>query len=642
MTAETGEAVHQPDVLAAYRAIDTNLPVGSLSVAEYTQLREDAGDPELLGPGARYDRAWAGLEATLAMRRGDINPATEAPYTPKERNIASDAVRAEFRALARDESAPPLIRAQAIAAGAGVATYQEITQEKARPGAVGKNHVIYLRGIQAAGRLLLEQPEVTEAEAHFMNALTTMAIMTEYGLELSWYLPASPRQPWQVNGYLRDRGAMARVVIQDEPPEDNVHNVVTIQRNALGDELWQEDESFVQFETLRNYTRTQPGVGARRGKPTIASVLFNGIADRHVHYLSEQAPHSIDATNAALGAIAARAELAGTPEPEAELHTELRWYAAQSAYDLRDIVPSTFSINLANLQAAHAAGELSPGEQRGLGWMQLDHAQILVMQSRQATKDAEQARTTAARGSRFDAPAHEERASAEEAKAAAYMEQAKARFDEARETILAVTKDPDMQKSPELYGILLDAEAMPVYKALFTGAGAEELTKIVAGYTRRIAALYMNMRDAARRFKNDEASQLAVETAVLRANLCLLLSASSEEAEGHLVLPTSLRQGGARGEMDAVAYMIDYMEGGYDAETPVTIQVEVGSDLVVERRHVQVGIDLLMLKDDSFAMMSKLAAVLRKKGSKKPEARSPEIDAVTTRIADAVADASEM
>jgi hypothetical protein len=93
--------------------------------------------------------------------------------------------------------------------------------------------------------------------------------------------------------------------------------------------------------------------------------------------------------------------------------------------------------------------------------------------------------------------------------------------------------------------------------------------------------------------------------------------------------------------MDAVAYMVNW-EGGYDTETPVTIQAETGSDLVVERWHVKVGMDLLMLKGDSFAMMSKLAAVLRKKGSKKPEVRSPEIDATTTRIADAIADASEM
>jgi hypothetical protein len=591
------------DILPGYHAIDINTPIGALPYTQCQELREQCGDVATLPPGVQNEYAWVGLEAALAMVH-ETNPQTGKPFTPKEINIATEQAKTEFRGVFTNTNAPMSIRAGAGLALASAGMYQESAQGT-RAKIVSKNHLPYLRGIQKVARELLAHPDPSAKEAAIMNAAVSLAMLTEYALEQGWFLPASPRQSWQINGINRRGGQTARIVVADEAPAEGI---IAIHRDALGDELWDRDETWRPFTTLAHYANYDAGFATRSPqKARLEILIFKEVSDRHFYYLNEQSPAAAQATKATLGNVA----LAEEPERR----SEVGWFVAQSAFDLRDIVQTSFTINLRNMEIAQASGELSGAEQHVLGWMQLDYARMLTVQAEAAEEQARQ-----------------------------NMSDAWEHFSGAHSTLSAAAKAMPPEQAGEMYEILLDAEAAPVYRELFTGADPEQMAAATDAYLRRLAALQPRMRLSEQQLKRDPNQLDILRSAALRTIFCLLLSGSTDEAARHLALTHSVRAGGSRGEMDAVVFPIDYANGGYETGSPVTVQIQPGKEVTVSARHITIGMDLLAPPGQPLlGMLTKLAAVVRatKPGSRKKDTRGANIDALTLRLGDAIADAAE-
>lgn len=619
------------DTIPQYRSIDPSIPIGGIPLAQCLELRQTY-DETNLAAGARYDYAWVGLETVLAMPKAP-NPQTGKLFKPQEVDGVARQTRGHFKALAGDETAPPGLRARALVALESLALYRETARIR-RDAAPSKYHLPYLIGLQTAAKNLLAEAEHPPEDISFLHALTAMALFAECTYNNAWFLPAAPRQPWQITGIRKARSAIVRLVIGNEAPA----GVLAIPTTALGDEEWGEASG--PFATLTAYTTVRAGFFKHRNTQNAGAMrAFDTISDVLLASLNEK-PAAAE-TAAAVGAVAVAPD---TPETTAydNIRPEAAWYRVQPA-DVRDMPESTLLIHARNLEMAQRADNLLPGEQHLLGWMQLDHGRLIMIRAGQKAAEAVQARLQATRVSQLEAPRHRDAAEAAAAAADNLRASASTRFDDALASFSAAAKALALERPGEACQVLLDIEAVPVYKMLITGADPNDLEKVIAAYNRRLAALYLKFRDTDRQLSRHVSDQIDdLHAAVLRTTFCLLLTASSDEAARHLALPASLRGGSSRGELDIIVFPIDFTNDAYDTTSPVGVQINVNhKGIVVGKNHVAMSAELLTKKGQMLGLLSKLAAAQRntKLKARKKDTLDEAIDALALRVADAIADA---
>lgn len=610
--------VDPSDILAPYRRISPLTPIGAIGVAQCVELEADTG---ALGPGARYDHAWVKLEHAVALAK-DINPVTNKRYQPHiVRSATVDAQKA-FADLHEDESVPPVLRAQARLAKVCVPQYRDVAIRQHK--FPGPNFVPYLRALQTAAAELLDLDNYTEDEVRVLRAMTGIAILSEYMADDDVFLLASPRQPWHISRYNKIRiGAAVPIVIGERAPRGGVH----VSPDALEYAQLESNEIAAPFVPLKAYLRYPVAFHKNRS----ALPVFNGLVEQ------------------IYGSIQPGTEVLEEPVAQAEdvpLSVEALWYMTQSSYDLESMPVTTLKINMLTLEERFKAGELPPREQHMLGWMHMDYARLLAEQAQRKGQIAQSERMTASRVSRLEAPMHEGLAAAATLEAEQLLGDVGTYFDAAEAIFDHVATEIQNTHAGEYYEVILDKEATPAYKALFTHASNEELDRIVTTYMKHLALLESAMRHTEGRLKkiHDDDQLLALHTAAARITCCLLTTSSTDEAARHLVLPTSVRAGGSRGEIDLIAYPINVMSGGYDVDTPAYIFVEPENSVRQDGREVTVGENMLIPPTNTFGLLKRIAAVTRNQGKQvraRKSNRGADIDAAAQAISDAIVDASE-
>jgi len=638
------EFTQQPDILAAYHAVDDAIPVGRIPLSVCRDIRAAAGDPAELTPNQRYEYAWVGLEETLAMAH-EPDPETGKKYTPRKQNMAAAAVRQEFQALFDDASLPLALRTRAGITLAGIGIQQEVNTVKKgdRPSPEWRN---YLTGIKRAARQLAEQGATNDEEHALIDQITSLAILSEYTQQAARFTLASPRQPWHINGFSRDTMSRVRMVVAPEAPDKHT---IFIDPKALGDTLWTPDESYEHGSTLREYLTLPAGLGAipisHGSSDTIK--LFSGLYyDRHQFYLERQAFIKPPPFEAALGRLALGGiELLQAENTQSEAvkeFAEIDWYLEQDSYDTGTIPVKLLATNVEKLERAQARGELQPGQLHTLAWMQTDLASLRMpevwsMRDRAAETlaRAETAGPKERRAMLAAVKGLQENADAIEAEAGTLFDRAAANMEIAQ----TATVHPADQLE-----IAIDAGALPVYRTLYMNADPTALAQSARSYLEYLADLEPKLRDANRRMGHDEDEQIAVQAAAVRATIMLLIGDSSDPAARHLVLPPSVRSGGEYGPAEAIVSPYNSVTNSYDFSSWVLLGTNSHDDIVVNSRYVDLSLALLGPQGNSLALLNKLTRAINSTRGRhaRVRKRGHDIDALALRISDAIIDASEM
>jgi|GEM_PF-2188963 len=617
--------------LPEYQAIDPLVHVGQVPLAYCVQVQESASEHQ--GPEARLDSAWVSLETSLAMTR-ELNPQTEEPFTRKELAAAKQDAQVGFRTILRDEELPLVTR---VSAGVGLASvnmqHEMATRHPFQPG--NMSFVYYLQGLQKASQLLLQKGEYTPEEDHALRVITSIALLTEYAEKNAWFLPASTRQFWDINAINRKHQKLARLAIVDEA--DSVPKwVVAMPPTITGDHLWaNEGDPTEPHNTLKVYNTLEPGFGRislRTRKPIRG---FDAIASSYLTLMND---HEYEAPSPVIP------EMAGSIDVSDKQRPELAWYLAQSSGDFRDLSATTLRSQLLNLEDAYTKGELTYFEQHTMGWMQFDYGRILIQQMHKKRAEAQAAWTRERQVSRYDAPPFAEAAQKAEAEADTLMHAAAAYFDSAEAVLTNAADTAAKTHLGESFEMHLNAQAMAVYKVLYTEAGPEAIDNAVTAYARRLITLYEPMRLAERKLGRNPNQREALQVTALKAGISLLILHSSDEMARDLALPAPPRAGGKQGEIDLVVFPFNSIEGGYDVDSPVNMQLQSGAEISYKKGHVDIGINRLIRNADRLAFHARLVAAARAtaktKGNKK-RLRSEALDEITYEITNAIADAAE-
>ncbi len=644
-----GEGHPAGDVLTRYRQFDPGVAVGEMPLGDCLQMQLDlqqvCADPAELTPRDRHTYGWLALETSLALAASN-DPATGKPFTPKEVREASDHSRGVFRSIIRDENATPAERAYARIAHASVAAYHE-TRTRGGVRVESKTYTPYTNALHTAAKEMLEVENPDSQELELINSLAVTAVMAEHTVKTAYFLPASPRQPWHINGINRRGGRRYAIFVDD----DAVSGMINISPSLLAHERLEGDSP--ALAVLAAYSGLRPGFGAVTSKrPSPQQKALEEICDRILPLLGEQSRALAEvATAAGSTVVAAAAEKPSVTRPE------IAWYKAQSPGDLRNIVETTFLINLRNLEQAATDGELSAPELHALSWMRIDYGRILAASAEGKQSEADAARTQAGRVSQYDSPRHLAAAEAAEQERDRLFEASRGQFDSALESLndvlTAIGYNPErrltLQNSGDACEILLDIAAIPVYKALFAPVEGEQADSAVNSYLRQVTHLAPTVRDAMQRTQGKQEDQYeSALTSAVRASLILLLTGASDESARHLVLPTGIRGGGAgaaRGEAHAVVFPLDMTsDSGYDTAHPATVNFVSGNQLTHERQHIMIGMRHLYPGGPAkfiIPTLTQLARVVRsyKLGTKR-QSHGAVTDGLALRISDAVADAT--
>jgi len=615
--------------IAEYRAINRGVHVGHVSFTQCKDLQASAA-AQNDDPATQLDAAWLGLELSLAMTHSP-HPETNKPFGRKELAAAKQNAQTGFRTVLRNEDFPISLRAAAGLGLASVAVQHEMAIRLPYHNKL-KADLNYGLGIQKAAELLLSKDGFTPEDDKLLYSMASIALMTEYLIHDSWFLPTPSRQWWDINVINRRHSKLARISISETAAE----GVMAVPGTFLGDACWSEDGTVEPHRTLREYLQLKPGVlqllNAKR-QPTI----FGNIASDYLQRMNvEEDKQASQVVH----------EVGPGSEAGAKLRPEMVWYLAQPAEDFRGLNPATLRINIINMVDQQEKGELKYYEQYLLGWMQLDYARALTDQVQTKRREAVQARTQAARISRADAPPFIAAAEAAEAAAEQLMEQAQACFDVAEQTFTAAAEATGTTHLGEAFEMRLNAASVPVYKALFTEASAEVVTDAVATYRQDLIQLYDPLRAAYFKLQRNPNQQDAVDLAALMAGLSLLVMNSSDEVGRDLVLPASPRRSGKRGEMDLTIFPLVYDDGTndtYDTQIPVNLQLVKGADITHERGFVSVGMALLAPRADMVGFYARLVAAARainNPEARKKRLRDEALDNLTYEITNAIADAA--
>lgn len=602
------------EALADYHALDPTIPVGGLPPREYDRIRRECAEATLT-PQQAYDLAWVDLEYAMAIGRSDINYATEEPYSPKEVAGAFDSARRLFKQVADNEAGSRLLRAQARTAQASVDQHKEIVTGKPRL-VSPKPYLPYLNTIRTVAQEFIDQPDLTDEERDFTQALTVQATLTEYAYQRGWYLPAPSRQPWDMTAYQANRSWHdVHIYIGGQSNDDDI--VMRLDPRLFNEWV---DTYKDQFAGMRAYLDHLPGLQLT-GKPQ-----FTKGSGEAARYDARIAKHrqALGVANVVIAAIndfrgelfergvivpAERVkELTKEVPNERDISDYAMWYLTE--YD-GSTLDAVFTRNLEGLNKLRQNEDLLPDERAVLSWMLLDHARMLAL-------DAGKDRTR--------------------------LDEARLRFGTAITSFQSTKKMFARLRRPgQVYDAGLAAEAAEVQRGLFTSTDPYALRRIIADYHKNAAGLFVGVKD----IKGDADQVAALRYSLDRATLSLLPAAADPELR-HLLLPTSPR---LNHRQVGVAFpaIYDARVSGYDLASQIEVQIVDGDDIVAGTGRVEIGRNILVLSGDPLALLRQLSAYLsveakakggaNQKGKTTTGSRSEHVRELSERLAFAISDA---
>jgi hypothetical protein len=632
----SAEPGRQLQGLELYRSIDVNYSIGGMPVSDYAALREACGDTSTLSPEQRLDYGWLTLETAMAMYTQQ-DPATGKWYRPQDAKAMFKAASKEFGTVASDGHATAEVRARAVLAQSSIDLYSESVSGQA-PGYSG-NHVALLKGIKAAARRILEQPEISPSEADLLNGMAGMAIYMEYAYRAGWVLPASPRQPWQFSAVDAKNGVWAGYsVTDDEAPA----GVVSLGTSTLGNNTWSEQSG--PFATIRSYVdrvvpgslppnrQSKPGIPAPRKAAGSAVTdpgvreTFRSIARDFLGEIVDRIQETGEGVN--VRTIAGATAVAETVERPSLFDFQVNWYGRQSALSERDIDVTTLDRYIAEMGEAN---NRTPAETRTLGWMQLDRAHLYMAEARSLVARADELRRGAENISTVLRPARYQEANDIEQRARAQIEAAMLSFEQSAAAMNEAAGGLEKSRPGEAIRAHFEALAIPVYRDL--ALGSQGIAATVDGYYRQVAHLQVMVNNAFRGRLQDPAQNDILNATLRSAALAGIFAGRASEGLRHLALPASPRSTGSMGRLDALVFpqVFDSSRDGFAyGQTPVSVQFVETGGVAFDRRHVTVNRSLLPP-----SLLASLARQIRST----QRTRSDEITALSERLAYAVDDA---
>lgn len=597
---------HEKEIYAAQRAIETyrkippDIQFGhapSSLTGNLLSLCEGAG---MLSPGERLDHAFLQTEHLLALLAdSDAGEASQGDIT-----AARQAAKASFKQLTQDASAPARIRAQAMVAGPSVDLYEDAFMRGTKANLVQGNTYAQLEGIKAAAILMLL--EFDEDDTDFMNELSVHALYAECMVGSAWYLPTPSRQPWALTAVpqRREFAGFHIAVSEHEQP-----GCLTIPPSLLGHGTW-EKATAPAFDVLQAYSQYAPGYHTlTKRAPRNRWAALETLRD----FMDPIADALMKRNNTYRGNLAPPFGLldhkpsAPQQSVDESLSPIIEWYANQDAHaTVEQMGAEEFADKLHVLETQAAEGALPGRDHQGLAWMQRDYAQHLFETAE--TPDM-------------------------------------ARINELLDAAIAnCITATEAYKEARLHGntcdTLFDTESMIVYKAMLNG-DPHTTKEAVATYCRKIANLYMFIRDQRQAVKGDREQMLTLAVCVERITIALLLTAATDpEIDHHLALPGRPRASKPGEHIDMMVFTDDaHAPAGYTPTGSVTVRFTKGNEVSFSEGSIVVGRDFLMPGTDRMAVLKKLSAISRdKKGREK---RTPAIDALCATLATLVVDADE-
>ncbi|HSX29314.1 MAG TPA: hypothetical protein VLE73_02010 [Candidatus Saccharimonadales bacterium] len=647
----SSEIAPNSDALAQYRQLDPMLVLGGIPIAQCLQLTEAV--PDDIPPEARYDSAWLALETSLAMS-GSNDPSSGRKFAPKQIQGAIERARIGFRSVARDPEATLVTGLRAQIALAGVPVHHE-TLSRSKVALVSPHFNSYASSLYKAAQSLVALPEFSPEETELANIVTALGIGTEVAREQAYFLLASPRQPWHINGISRQGGTGSRIIVGREPSPD----LTVIPPGILTTPRLQE--SGEPFPTLAAFARQKVGFGTRwngvlvpglkhlsQRKPSAAEVELLQVGDQMIAALNEQHDKGVPVVIAA-GALVLKSSETDEIPVTSDGRPETAWYQSQAASDVHAMPRKNFLAHLETLTNAAKNGELNPRELQSLAWMQIDNGRALARLAAAEAKAATRERAQIIQANPERGQQHRRDAERHETRHRELLEELDAQFDAATESLQTALARTRPEHAGDALEIRLDAEAIPVYKALFTETSPEALQNTVDTYLQRVASLAPHLRDAIKKVRRNNEQLDSILANSARAALILILTGASDEGVRHVMLPTGPRAGGRYGKADMLIFPIDdftnYAASSYDTANPLTLNLIPGNDEVTfTDRHINLGkYKLAKTNSGVTPLMLRLASVVRtfKGGRNKRQSHGEAMNTLALELSDAVADATE-
>lgn len=624
--AEKIETFEGAEALKNYRETPVEVPVGGLPAKDYERWRE-ATDKIKLAPQQALERGWMELEYGMAMMRGAIDPETEEPFDERKINMAFEAARQFFSRLAKDESAPLPLRMEARLAALSVSQHQEVIKGKPMTSSA-RYYAQFLNGLRSTAQTMLHEVENTPELGHLIHVAELMAIMTETAYLGGWYLPAAPRQPWDVTMHIAQRLSPDVNIVIDRPrTTDDELDVYSDQMAGFVDKKG-------PFAVMRTYLEVEVDFAKGRGKPAFPK--GSGLAEKWMvqkekgNSLGRIIDNLLPRVNAQIERLVAKGirpaeeiivETAHVEEPVRDIHPEVTWYLTEYQ---PEISSPELAVQVAALEKRRSTEGLFPDEQRALGWMQLELAVAMALEAQEQPE----------------------------------LDTARERFAAAMDTFIRAQRMFTRMRRPgDAHDALLAQAGTDVYRAFYTSRNKDgsvdnyAVRRAISRYIEQVSDAFAS----ANKVKADPEQVAALTHMAHRATLIMLQAVANEELR-HLVLPAPLRTGD-RQDVTALHLILSEKVSGYDITQPISVKLVDGSDITAGDHEVFVGRDALNIAGSPDALLRELVALLGKEGGKgkvgkkakgaKPKqgsvaiARSEEVRNLSEQLAYAISDAYE-
>lgn len=593
--------------LEAYRSADEfAVPVGGLSPQYYERILEAWEDVQPVSEQA-YELGWVRLEWAMAIARSDINYATEEPYTAKEKTAAFEQTRHYLQRVASDANASRLLRSQARIAQSSIPQHQELLAGKGLITSASR-YVGYLKTIRAVAADFIDQADLSEEEERFVHTITVASNLTAHAYRQLWFLPAPPRQSWDITAYSSDPKIHDIFITLGAPSDDP--RIVTVHPTVLGTP---EDK----FATMRNYLQVEPPDYEPTGGRVVhgSKSVFNTIQRRYDFYTKTR--DVAKQLNRSLQGAQMQQNKLGLPlrEPQIKENTKEKsierdicdaavWYLAE--FD-GETIDARFMEHYNMLNNLRRFEGILPHERVVLAWMQLDYARAMALEA--GNEEGKLGRARLQFGTAID-----------------FFEGAERQFKRKR-------------LQGEAYDAALAAQVAAVERGLYTSTDLYALRRIIKDYHLGAANIFLKVKDITGPPEQVAASRHSLS----RATLSLLMAAADAEMQ-HLILATSPR---VRHDKIAVGFQVLYEPkvSGYELAAPIAIQLVDGNDIVAGERRVEVGRDALILHGDPLALLRQLSVlhtsgnVGKGKRTKTTPVRNADVQELSERLAYAISDA---
>lgn len=608
------------EALREYAATDPDIPVGGLQPHDYERWRYQTEDLSLLNPQQHLERGWLELEYAMAMLRGGIDRETEEPYDKRKINTTFSEARNIFAALARNESAPPAQRMQARMASASVFMHQEIVTGKSRVLGKGtpKHYLPYLSALHSAAAEMLNDPQ--DGYEELLHMIEIMAPLTAQVFVQNWYVPAAPRQPWDVTIHSAERGRPDIPVVINRAATRQTD--LPIHTSTLS-KVFKSDDEFI---AARTYARLGPEYAIPKGTGR-HEVRANWDRAMQIDLLCQTAQVLVDQINSHLDFLKELGvrpaddiieEETNRPPAPREIFPEITWYLTEyGEQTLRGVLEAHVT-----LLERHRQNEgLWSDEQRILGWMQRVLAEVTALDGDYDT--------------------------------------AREGFGRAMDTFIRAQRMFMRERRPgDAHDAVLAQAATEIHRALYTSRTKNgevdryALRRAVTRYIGQVSEIFAS----ANKIKAEGDQQEVVKFTIDRATLILLQAAANEELR-HIILPNSPHISDVQ---DAIALHIlyDAKASGYDMTAPVSIKLTEGSEIIAGNRTVSVGREAFTVFGTTTELLRELTALVNpgqvkaavgkgasKKKKQQPKvsgkSRSDEVEELSEELAYAISDAYE-